>query len=117
MDGDVERYLETLDATRRATVAALYTHALALVAKATEGSALAMPALVYRGRGLLSVVAGPRHVDIYPFSPAVVDLVRERLTRAGLRVTRVGVQVPYGAWLPEGALEQIVLARRAELDR
>lgn len=117
MDGDVERYLETLDDARRATVAGLYAHALALVPEAEEGTKYAMPALLYKGRGLLSVVATASHVGIYPFSGTALDLVRGRLAEAGIAATRGAVQLPYGTWLPDGMLEQIVLARRAELDR
>ena len=55
--GELDEYLDGLDAETAATVRGIYVRALELVPDAEQGKGYGMPALRYRGKPLLSVMA------------------------------------------------------------
>lgn len=88
--------------------------ALAAVPDAEEGVSYGMPALRYRGRPLVAVIATKAGFSVYPFSPAVVEQVADDL--AGLRSTKGGVQFTAEHPVPDEVFDRIVAARRTEID-
>ena len=52
---------------------------LGAVPEAEEGKSYGMPAFIYAGRPLLGFRAAKKHLSIFPFSPAAIDAVRDRL--------------------------------------
>lgn len=112
--GDVTDYLATLDGPEHDTVAHVLERARALVPDVEEGRSYGMPALRYRGSPLLSVVVTKQHLGLYPFSPAVLESVADRLT--GFRRTKGSVSFRPDAPLPDEVVDAIVAARVAEID-
>ncbi|WP_278234503.1 DUF1801 domain-containing protein [Isoptericola sp. AK164] len=112
--GEVSAYVESLDGPDREAVADVLDRARRTVPEATEGRSYGMPALRYRDSPLLSVVATARHVGVYPFSPAVVAALADRLE--GFRVTKGSVGFRPGHPLPDDVVERLVVLRREEID-
>lgn len=88
--------------------------AITLVPEATEGTSYGMPALRYRGRPLIAVIATKSGYSAYPFSPAVVDAA-EALA-PGARRTKGGLGFTEARPLPDTAFDALVVGRRDEID-
>ena len=73
--GTVDDLLAGLDPADRAPVAHLYAVAREVVPEAEQGLGYGMPALVYRGKPLISVMRAKKHIGVYPFSPDAVSAV------------------------------------------
>ena len=112
--GDVTDYLATLDGPEHDAVAHVLDRARALVPEVEEGRSYGMPALRYRGSPLLSVMATKQHLGLYPFSPAVLEGVADRLS--GFRLTKGSVSFQPDALIPDDVVDAIVQARAAEID-
>lgn len=112
---DVTSYLETLDMPTLAEIRAILDSAARFARERGdglgEGMSYGMPCLTWQGKALLSVVATRKHIGIYPYSGAVVSLVRETLTDDGIPSTAGAIQLPFGTGLAETTLHAIVDAR------
>jgi uncharacterized protein YdhG (YjbR/CyaY superfamily) len=53
------------------------------VPEAQEGTSYAMPALLYRGKGLLATARTKKSLSLYPYSGAVIASVLEALSDFG----------------------------------
>jgi uncharacterized protein YdhG (YjbR/CyaY superfamily) len=86
----------------------------ALIPELDEGASYAMPALLYRGRPLLSVIQRAHHLAYYPFSGRVITAVADSLVGCSLSsgTVRFSLQQP----LPADAVDRLILARRDEID-
>lgn len=80
---------------------------------AEEGTSYGMPAWRLRGKPLLGLNRATAHVGVYPFSPEVVDAVRDRL--AGFTLTKGGVQCTPDRPVPDDVLTEMVRLRMAEI--
>ena len=75
-----------------------------------------MPALIFQGRPLLSLMRAKGHIGIYPYSSVVVAAVLETLPAIdGLSAAKGTVRLPLGAEIPEIVIRQLVLARSDEI--
>jgi len=77
---EVDDFLGGLDATTRAAFERIRDLAMEIVPEAEEGRSYGMAALRYQQKPLLGFAAAKHHLSIFPFSPQVVDAVRDRLT-------------------------------------
>ncbi|GAB2472271.1 hypothetical protein GCM10007967_28460 [Xylanimonas ulmi] len=112
--GDVTDYLATLEGPEHEAVAHVLDRARALLSEVEEGRSYGMPALRYRGSPLISVMVTKQHLGLYPFSPAALEGVADRL--AGFRLTKGSVSFRPEAPLPDDVVDAIVRARAAEID-
>lgn len=112
--GTVDDYLASLDEPRRAALAQVVELARRVVPEAEQGTSYGMASLTYRGRPLVAAVAARSHLSLYPFSAAVVALVRPRL--AGYSVSKGTLRFDVGRPLPDDVVLEAVAARRAEID-
>ncbi len=112
--GTVDDYLDGLDETSRATVGHLYDVARAEVPEAEQGTGYGMPALVYRGKPLLSVMRAKEHVGLYPFSPEAIEAVVPLLD--GFRHAKGTIRMPVDRPIPDAVLRLLLAARRAQID-
>jgi uncharacterized protein YdhG (YjbR/CyaY superfamily) len=112
--GEVTDYIESLDGVGRDVVAHMIERARELVPDAEEGMSYGMPALRYRGSPLFSAIETKKHVGVYPFSPAVVDVVAPEL--GGYHVTKGSVGFRPEAPLPDAVIDRMILLRRDEID-
>lgn len=110
--GTIDDYLAGLDPDDAAVIARVYAIALDVVPEAVQGLGYGMPALVYRGRPLLSVMRARRHFGVYPFSPAAIVEIAPLL----VGVDHAKGTVRFTDPLPEGTVRALVAARRAQLD-
>jgi len=115
--GTVDDYLAGLDSDDREAIERVYAIARDEVPDAEQGTGYGMPALVYKGKPLLSVKRTQKHIGLYPFSPeavsAVADAVRE-VPETGLDKGTVRFQ-PTNP-LPDDLVRALVLARRQQID-
>ena len=112
--GAVGDYLESIEGTDRAALERVYTIAREVVPGAEEGTSYAMAALLHRGKGLIGTVRTKRFLSLYPFSGAVLALLREEL--GDFECTSGSVHYSADHQLPEELLRRIVEARRDEID-
>ena len=80
--GTVDDYLAGLDPADHDAIAHVYDLARELVPEAEQGKGDGMPALVYRGKPLISVMRAKKHIGVYPFSPAAVSAVAQELSES-----------------------------------
>lgn len=110
----VTDHIASLDEPARALLASLHARALELVPEATEGVSYGMPALLYKGKGLVAVAVTRAGYSLYPFSGQVIAALADDLND----VTRSKGSVSFtdARPLPAAAVDALVLARRAEID-
>jgi uncharacterized protein YdhG (YjbR/CyaY superfamily) len=114
MANEVEAYVARLPEPERSRIAEIYALARQVVPEATEGTSYAMPALLYKGKGLLAVMSTRKHIGVYPFS-SLAEL-GEAATLAGLETTKGSIHLRSGESLPGGLLEQLLIRRVARID-
>jgi uncharacterized protein YdhG (YjbR/CyaY superfamily) len=112
--GVVAEYLDTIDGADRDALEHIYAIARDLVPESEEGTSYAMPALLYRGKGLIATLRAKNFLSLYPYSGAVVALVTDELT--GFETTTGSIHYSTEHQLPDAVLRRIVEARRAEID-
>ncbi len=115
--GTVDDYLEELSSADRDAIDRVYALARREAPEAEQGKGYGMPALVYGGKPLLSVMRAKKHIGIYPFSPDAVAAV------AGVLEEHPGVSVDKGTIrfqpehpIPDEVLERLVRVRLSQID-
>ena len=88
--GEVDDYFKSLDPDARAAFERIRSLALEIVPDAEQGTSYGMAALRYKQKPLLGFAAAKRHLSVFPFSPEVVDEVRDRLSGFELPRERSG---------------------------
>ena len=115
--GTIDDYLDELQQSDREAVARVYAVAYRLVPDAEQGKGYGMPALVYHGKPLLSVMRAKKHIGVYPFSPDAVTAVRPLLDgHPGVGLDKGTIRFQPEHPLAEQALEALVRARIAQID-
>jgi uncharacterized protein YdhG (YjbR/CyaY superfamily) len=106
--------LEGLSQPERQALTAIIYQVRELVPEAEEGRSYGLPALVYRGKPLLGFAATKKHLSVYPFSPAAVEAVRDRLT--GFNASKGTIRFTVEQPLPNDVVIQLVQTRVHEID-
>jgi uncharacterized protein YdhG (YjbR/CyaY superfamily) len=112
--GEVGAYLSTLDGPDRDALQRIYAIAREVVPEAEEGISYAMPALLYRGKGLIATVRAKKFLSLYPYSGAVIASVLEAL--GDFEATTGSIHYSAEHQLADAIVRRIVEARRAEID-
>jgi uncharacterized protein YdhG (YjbR/CyaY superfamily) len=73
-----------------------------------------MPALRYREKPLLSIMQAKAHLGLYPFSPAVIESVADRL--GGFDRAKGTIRFTPEHPLPDDVVADLVRLRRDEID-
>ena len=110
--GTIDDYLVGLDATDAAVIAHTYDVTLEVAPEAVQGFGDGMPALVYSGKSLLSVMRAERHFGMYPFSPTAIVAVLPLLDGVDHAKGTIRFTEP----LPDDTVRALVTARVAEID-
>ena len=84
-----------------------------LAPHAVDGVSYGVPALKVAGKPLLGVKAAARHLSIFPFSPAAIDVVRPELD--GFQVSKGTIRFTADRPVPEAVVERLVTARLTEI--
>ena len=112
--GEVGTYLSTVEGADRDALQRVYTIAREVVPEAEEGTSYAMPALLYRHKGLIATVRAKKFLSLYPYSGAVIASVLEALS--DFETTSGSIHYSADHQLPDAILRRLVKARRAEID-
>ena len=78
--GEVGEYLSSIDGADRAALERVYDIAREVVPESEEGTSYAMPALLYRGKGLIATLRTKKFLSLYPYSGAVIASVSDAIT-------------------------------------
>lgn len=105
-------YLADLPVDKRRLVETYYARVEELVPDAVIGRSYAMPAYLYRGKGLVSVMATRSGLSVIPFSGSVAGQLPGLDTSEKAGSIRVSVAEP----LPVEVFDEVVKLRRAEID-
>ena len=97
-----------------AYLTSIRTRAHELVPGLETGTSYGMPALKYRGRGLMGVLEHPDFLSYYPFSPTVIETVAADLD--GFSFSKGTVRFSLEQPLPDEVVDRMILARRDEID-
>lgn len=115
--GTVDDYLAELNPADRDAIDRVYAVARREAPEAEQGKGYGMPALVYGGKPLLSVMRAKKHIGIYPFSPDAVAAVADALSdHAGVSVDKGTIRFQPEHPIPDEVLERLVRARVAQID-
>jgi uncharacterized protein YdhG (YjbR/CyaY superfamily) len=109
----IDDYLAGLDEPARAALDRVRLLVKAVVPDAEEGKSYGMPALRYNKKPLLGFLAAKTHLSVFPFSPEVIDAVRDRLD--GFDLSKGTIRFAATHPLPDDLLQDIVRLRLAEI--
>ncbi|WP_040163877.1 iron chaperone [Microbacterium gorillae] len=113
--GTVDDYLAELDdETARMAIAHVYAIAAEVVPEAVQGTKYAMPALVHRGKGLISVMRTRKHLGLYPYSGRILPVLAKDLGDYDGSPGTLRFQPD--ALPPDDVLRRIVEMRREEIE-
>ncbi len=110
---EVDDYLADLAPAEREALTHVRDVARGVAPEAVEGRSYGMPALKASGKPLIGFVAAKRHLSIFPFSPAVVEHVRDRLD--GFELSKGTIRFAVDHPLPDDVIRDVVSARLAEI--
>jgi uncharacterized protein YdhG (YjbR/CyaY superfamily) len=110
----MEDYLAGLPPEQRAALERVCEIVARTAPDAEMGKSYGMPAFRHAGRPLLGFRASKAHLSVYPFSPEVVDAVRERL--AGFDLAKGTIRFTPDQPLPEDVIADLVRLRAHEID-
>jgi uncharacterized protein YdhG (YjbR/CyaY superfamily) len=115
--GTVDDYLAELEPDDRAAIGRVYALASAEAPLAEQGTGYGMPALVYRGKPLISVMRAKKHIGIYPFSPDAVAEVAEAVEAVpGTGLDKGTIRFQPESPLPEDLVRRLVRRRRSQIE-
>jgi uncharacterized protein YdhG (YjbR/CyaY superfamily) len=109
----MDDYLAGLPPAQSAALQRVRTVVSRAVPEAEEGTSYGMPAFIYAGRPLLGFRAAKRHLSVFPFSPAAVEAVMDRL--ANFDSSKGTIRFTPETPLPEDVLTDVVRARLQEI--
>jgi uncharacterized protein YdhG (YjbR/CyaY superfamily) len=111
--GAVDDYFDNLDPDTREAFEHIRSLALEIVPDAEQGTSYGMAALRYKGKPLLGFAAAKRHLSVFPFSPPVVDGVRDRLS--GFELSKGTIRFTVDQPLADDVIRDVVKLRMAEI--
>ena len=115
--GTVDELLAGLDPADRPSIARIYEIAREVAPDAQQGLGYGMPALVYRGKPLVSVMRAKKHIGVYPFSPAAVSAVADALDGVpGIGIDKGTIRYQPAHPLPDAVVRALVTARKEQID-
>src|SRR3954468_19830289 len=85
------------------------------VPEAEEGTSYGMPAWRLAGKPLLGFKVAAHHIGLFPFSPAVVAAVSDRLE--GFSLSKGGIRFVPAHPLPDEVVLEMLRLRRLEITR
>jgi uncharacterized protein YdhG (YjbR/CyaY superfamily) len=109
----MDEYLDGLPPEQKAALARVRAVVEELDPQAEEGVSYGMPAFLYAGRPLLGFRAAKKHLSVFPFSPAAVEAVKDRLE--GFDLSKGTIRFTPDRPVPEDVLTDLVRARKEEI--
>jgi uncharacterized protein YdhG (YjbR/CyaY superfamily) len=112
--GTVDDFVSNLRPDARAAFEHIRALAESVVPEAEQGTSYGMPALKHRGRPLLGFAEAKAHLSVFPFSPDVIDQVRDRLD--GYSLSKGTIRFTDDHLLPDDVVLDVVRLRRDQID-
>ena len=109
----MDDYLDGLAPDQKAALSRVREIVAELVPDAEEGKSYGMPAFIYAGRPLLGFRAAQKHLSVFPFSPAAIAAVRDRL--GGFDVAKGTIRFTPGHPIPHAILADVIRLREREI--
>jgi uncharacterized protein YdhG (YjbR/CyaY superfamily) len=106
-------YLDALAPDQKAALTRVRELVAGLVPDAEEGQSYGMPAFLLAGRPLLGFRAARKHLSIFPFSPAAIESVEDRL--GGFDLAKGTIRFTPDHPVPEPVLADLVRFREREI--
>src|SRR5918999_4546915 len=110
----MDDYLDGLPASEKAALTRVRAVVKGAEPEAEEGVSYGMPAFLYAGRPLLAFRAAKRHLSVFPFSPAAIEAVKDRLE--GFDLSKGTIRFSPDSPVPEDVLVDLVRARKQEIE-
>jgi uncharacterized protein YdhG (YjbR/CyaY superfamily) len=109
----IDDYLAQVEPPEREALARICRIARQVVPEAEEALSYGMPAFKYRQRPLLGFTAKKHHLSLHPFSPSVIEAVKDELR--DYDVSKGTIRFTPDTAIPEGTLRRIIDARLKEI--
>ena len=110
---EMDDYLAGVPEPDRAALERIRRVVKELVPQAEEGKSYGMPALKYNKRPLVGFVAAKKHLSLFPFSPAVIAALTDRLD--GFELSKGTIRFTAQHQLPDEVLRDVVMLRLGEI--
>lgn len=111
----MDDYLDGLPPEQSAALARVRAVVGEVAPDAEEGVSYGMPAFLYGGRPLLGFRAAKSHLSVFPFSPAAIEAVADRL--GGFDRSKGTIRFSPESPLPDDVLADLVRARKQEITK
>jgi uncharacterized protein YdhG (YjbR/CyaY superfamily) len=109
----MDDYLAGLPDEQRSAFERVRTVVRGVAPEAEEGKSYGMPAFIYEGRPLLGIRAAQEHLSVFPFSPAAVESVADRLE--GFKLSKGTIRFTPESPVPDDVLGDLIRARMREI--
>jgi uncharacterized protein YdhG (YjbR/CyaY superfamily) len=109
----MDDYLDGLPPAHKAALARVRAVVEEVAPEAEEGVSYGMPAFLLAGRPLLGFGAAKKHLSVFPFSPAAIEAVKDRLE--GFNLSKGTIRFSPSTPVPEDVLADLVQARKQEI--
>jgi uncharacterized protein YdhG (YjbR/CyaY superfamily) len=109
----MDDYLDGLPSEQKDALARVRAVVGRVEPEAEEGVSYGMPAFLYAGRPLLGFRAATQHLSVFPFSPAAVEAVKDRLE--GFSLSKGTIRFSPERPVPEDVLVDLLRARKHEI--
>jgi uncharacterized protein YdhG (YjbR/CyaY superfamily) len=111
---DIDAYLETLDATKRATLEQLRRTILSIVPEAEQTIAYNMPAFKLDGEVVAGFAAFKNHLSYLPHSGSVLSVLADDLK--GYTMTPGSLHFAVDRSLPKTMVKKLIAVRMREIE-
>lgn len=108
----ISEYVNQLQEAEKAIILHMYGVAQHTAPQATEGVSYGMPALVYKGKGVIAIMVTKKFLSLYPFSA----VERLGVDASAFEQTSGSIHFSADKPLPDDLLRQIVSARLKQID-
>ena len=109
----IDEYLDGLPPSERAVLQRVRDVVVRAAPEVEEGKSYGVPAFLYAGRPLLGFSAAKRHLSVFPFSPAAIEAVKNRLD--GFDLSKGTIRFTPERPVPDDVLADLVRLRRQEI--
>jgi uncharacterized protein YdhG (YjbR/CyaY superfamily) len=106
-------YLDGLPPAQKDALARVRSVVEGVAPEAEEGKSYGMPAFLLAGRPLLGFRVAKEHLSVFPFSPAAIEAVKDRLE--GFDLSKGTIRFSPDNPVPEDVLADLVRARMQEI--
>ena len=110
---EMDDYLDGLPPDQKAALQHVREVVERVAPEGEPGTSYGIPAFLYAGRPLLGFRASKKHLSVFPFSPAAIEGVKDRL--GGFDLAKGTIRFAPDHPVPDAVLEDLVRLRKQEI--